>query len=105
MPSEKKPYNTKLEDDCIVKKISINYTKILPLFHNSGSISGDEPSSMVCKISGHTKRKFNLIARLIIFLSGGEDASNRHETAFYQQVAPHLTDTTFKFPKVFFAGM
>ena len=59
---------------------------------------------MVCKISGNTKRKFNFIARLILFFSGGEDAVNRHETFFYQKVAPHLTDTTFKFPKVFFAG-
>ena len=59
---------------------------------------------MVCKISGNTKRKFNFITRLVFFFSGGEDAANRHETFFYQKVAPHLTDTTFKFPKVFFAG-
>ena len=61
---------------------------------------------MVCKISGNTKRKFNFIARLVLFSMKGpwEDAMNRHETAFYQQVAPHLTDTTFKFPKVFYAG-
>ena len=78
---------------------------VFPLFHNSGSISGDEPSSMVCKISGNTKRKFNFITRLVLFFSGGEDAANRHETFFYQKVAPHLTNTTFKFPKVFFAGM
>ena len=62
---------------------------------------------MVCKISGNTKRKFNFITRLVLFAMNGswEDALNRHETAFYQQVAPHLTDTFFKFPKVFFAGM
>ena len=62
---------------------------------------------MVCKISGNTKRKFNFITRLVLFAMRGpwEDAMNRHETAFYQKVVPHLTDTTFKFPKVFFAGM
>ena len=34
-----------------------------------------------------------------------EDGLNRHETAFYQKVAPLLADTPFKYPKVFFAGM
>ena len=34
-----------------------------------------------------------------------EDGLNRHETAFYQKVAPLLADTPFKSPKVFFAGI
>ena len=33
-----------------------------------------------------------------------EDNLNRLETAFYQQVRPHLIDTPFRFPKVYFAG-
>ena len=79
----------------------------LYFFQNRGNVSGDEPPSMVCKISGNAKRKFNFITRLFLFATKNPlvGAFNRHETAFYQQVAPHLTDTFFKFPKVFFAGM
>ena len=62
---------------------------------------------MVCKISGNNKRKMNFIWRLMGYAMYGpwEDGLNRHETAFYQKVAPLLADTPFKYPKVFFAGM
>ena len=61
---------------------------------------------MVCKISGNNKRKMNFIWRLMGYAIYGpwEDNLNRLETAFYQQVRPHLIDTPFRFPKVYFAG-
>ena len=62
---------------------------------------------MVCKISGNNKRDLKFLWRLISFVMYGpwEDHLNRHETAFYQQVAPHLKDTSFRCPKVYFVGM
>ena len=61
---------------------------------------------MVCKISGNNKRDLNFVWRFIGYVMYGpwEDHLNRHETAFYQQVAPHLKDTSFRYPKVYFAG-
>ena len=76
---------------------------------NSGNISGSEPTSMVCKISGNDiKKKTNFIERALIFAlvgKSGIDDMNRHEIEFYKNVAPHLIDTPFKSPKVFFAGI
>ena len=62
---------------------------------------------MVCKISGNNKRKMNFIWRLMGYAIYGpwEDNLNRLEAAFYQKVAPHLIDTPFRFPKVFYAGI
>ena len=69
-------------------------------------MSGNEPASMVCKISGNNKRDLSFVWRLISFVMYGpwEDHLNRHETAFYQLVVPHLKDTSFRYPKVYFAG-
>ena len=49
----------------------------------------------------------NFIWRLMGFAIYGpwEDNLNRLEAAFYQKVAPHLIDTPFRFPKVFYAGI
>ena len=61
---------------------------------------------MVCKISGNNKRDLSFVWRFIGYVMYGpwEDHFNRHETAFYQLVAPHLKDTSFRYPKVYFAG-
>jgi len=79
--------------------------KLIPTY--GGTTSGNEPASMVCKISGNNKRKMNFIWRLMGYAMYGpwEDGLNRHETAFYQKVAPLLADTPFKSPKVFFAAL
>ena len=73
---------------------------------NSENSSKNDPTSLVCKLSGNKKRKTGFIWRFAFFLYQGnwEDHFNRNETAFYQQVAPHLAGTSFMFPKIFFAG-
>ena len=73
----------------------------------SGNISGREPQSMVCKISGNNERKLNFFQRLMsfaLFGISGEDSVHRNEIGFYQKIAPHFIDMPFKYPKVFFAG-
>ena len=72
-----------------------------------GNVSGNEPSTIVCKISGNEQRPISFVWRLMIFAMYGpwEDMLNRHETSFYKKVAPYLTDTSFRFPKIYFAGM
>ena len=79
---------------------------IFQLFTIRGNVSGNEPASMVCKISGNNKRDLSFVWRFIGYVMYGpwEDHFNRHETAFYQLVAPHLKDTSFRYPKVYFAG-
>ena len=76
------------------------------LLNFSGNASGNEPASMVCKISGTKKRKINFTWRFGFYLMMGPmfDNLNRHETLFYQKVVPKLQDTAFRFPKVYFAG-
>ena len=71
-----------------------------------GNVTGNEPISIVCKISGNEQRNISFVWRLMIFAMYGpwEDMLNRHETSFYQKVAPYLTDTSFRFPKIYFAG-
>merc|ERR1712156_172893 len=79
--------------------------KLIPKY--GGNTTGNEPASMVCKISGNNKRKMNFIWRLMGYAIYGpwEDNLNRLETAFYQKVQPYLIDTPFRFPKVYFAGL
>ena len=83
-----------------------NLVRLIPTY--GGKSSGDEPSSLVCKVSGNNKRNMGFIWRFLIFTTNQgslEDQMNRQEPLFYQQIIPHLNGTPFKCPKVYFIGL
>ena len=85
-------------------KIVPNYLEELLNF--SENASGNEPATMVCKISGTKKRNISFTWRLIFEFMMPQmfDNLNRHETLFYQKVVPLLENSSFRFPKVYFSG-
>lgn len=76
------------------------------LLNFSENASGNEPATMVCKISGTKKRNISFTWRLIFEFMMPQmfDNLNRHETLFYQKVVPLLENSSFRFPKVYFSG-
>ena len=83
--------------DCKIRNISIS----------SGNINGAEPKSMICKISGNTKRDIKLIWRLIFHhqMKGHVDEfMSRIESSFYKEIIPRMHDTGYCSPKMYFNG-
>ena len=55
-----------------------------------GYVTGNEPSTMVCKITTGTLRDINMIWRMLFFGSLGffDEYCCRQEVIFFQDVAP-----------------
>ena len=64
-------------------KIIINY---------SGNVTGDEPATMVCKISAAAPRNINILWRMFVFAQSGnwDEYMCRQEILFFQNVIPLL---------------
>ena len=72
-----------------------------------GNVTGNEPPSMVCKITGNIKRDVVWIWRLVAFGFGygnWDEFMSRHEAAFFQDVGAMMKDTEYGIPKTYFIG-
>ena len=86
--------------DCKIKNIK-------PTSISSGNINGNEPTSMICKISGNAKRDIKIIWRLMLHhqMKGHFDEfMSRIESNFYKQIIPIMKDTDYCSPKLYFNG-
>ena len=83
----------------MLKKLILSY---------GGNVTGNEPSSVICKISANIKRDLTFFFRGIGYLIDGgniDDEINRTEVMFYEKIAPLLKETQFQMPKSYFVGM
>ena len=86
--------------DCKIKNIK-------PTSISSGNINGNEPTSMICKISGNAKRDIKIIWRLMLHhqMKGHFDEfMSRIESNFYKQIIPLMQDTDYCCPSMYFNG-
>ena len=80
--------------------------KLIPKY--SGNITGNEPLSMVCKISGNNYWKMPILLRFGDYMSNGcstEELFSRQEGLFFQRVAPLMKDTLYGLPKIYFVDL
>ena len=83
----------------VLKKLVLTY---------GGNVTGNEPTSMVCKISANIKREFTLFYRGIGYLMDGgnvDNVINKNEMKFYEIIAPLLEQTKFQMPKSYYVGI
>ena len=76
-------------------------------FTFSGSVTGDEPKSMVCKITGNTKRDIAFIWRFITHTqckSQFDEYISRNESLFYNEIVPLIKDDGYLTPRMYFVG-
>ena len=76
------------------------------IFNYSGNVTGDEPATMVCKISAAAPRNINILWRMFVFAQSGnwDEYMCRQEILFFQNVIPLLKDTAHCTPKCYFIG-
>lgn len=71
------------------------------------SPSGDEPASIICKISLGSDIKWSLFWRFIMYTTGGggfDENSMRNEMSFLQNVIPVMEGTDYRHPKIYYVG-
>ena len=76
-------------------------------FHFSGNITRNEPTSMVCKISGNAKRDIAFVWRALFYVqikAQWDEYMSRVESNFYKEIVPLLQDTGYSNPKMYFNG-
>ena len=86
--------------DCKIKNIK-------PTSISSGNINGNEPTSMICKISGNAKRDIKIIWRLMLHhqMKGHFDEfMSRIESNFYKKIIPLMKDADYCSPQLYFNG-
>ena len=69
--------------------------------------SGDEPTSIICKISLGSDIKWNLFWRLVMYSSNGggfDEVLMRNEMSFLQNAIPLMENTDYKHPKIYYVG-
>ena len=79
--------------------------KLVPTY--SGNVIGNEPASMVCKISGNNWNITTLL-RFFDYTVGGcnsEELFSRQEGLFFQKIAPLMQSTHYGLPKCHFVGV
>ena len=84
-----------------------NLTCIKNYYHFSGNINGNEPKSMICKISGNTKREVKFIWRLFFYSqykAQFDELMSRIESNFFKDIIPIMQDTDYRSPKIYFNG-
>ena len=72
-----------------------------------GVICGNEPPTMICKISGNTKRVLPFIWRLMAFLKDKiqiDEYFSKTEYLFYHDILPLMDGTGYLTPKIYFIG-
>ena len=77
------------------------------IFHCSGNVTGKEPHSMVCKITGTYKRSVSLLWRLIFYSQAKmnvDELFTKQEVAFFQSIIPTMKDTDYRTPETYFVG-
>ena len=77
------------------------------LFHFSGNLTGKEPNSMVCKITGTYKRSVSILWRLIFYSQAKmnvDELFTKQEVAFFQSIIPAMKDTDYRTPETYFVG-
>ena len=92
-----------IDNNIISIQNQLIYLKIL----SSGVITGNEPSTMICKISGNTKRDIPFIWRLMGFMRDGihmDEALSKTEYLFYHDILPLMDGTGYLTPKIYFIG-
>ena len=76
-------------------------------YNFSGNINGNEPKSMICKISGNTKREVKFIWRLFFYSqykAQFDELMSRIESNFFKDIIPIMQDTDYRTPKIYFNG-
>ena len=76
-------------------------------YNFSGNINGSEPKSMICKISGNTKREVKFIWRLFFYSqykAQFDELMSRIESNFFKDIIPIMQDTDYRSPKIYFNG-
>ena len=79
----------------------------ITIFHCSSNVTGKEPTSMVCKITGTYKRSVSILWRLIFYSQAKmnvDELFTKQEVAFFQSVIPAMMDTGYKTPETYFVG-
>ena len=70
-------------------------------------MTGTEPKTMVCKISGLYNRKVSLLWRFIIYVFSGGNADElmtKTEADFFNRIIPQTKDTNLRTPHVYYVG-
>ena len=73
----------------------------------SGNVTGEEPKSMVAKISGIYSRRVSIFWRFIFyaFMGGNTDeVITKREADFFQRIVPLTKGSNLRTPKVYFVG-
>jgi len=74
----------------------------------SGNVTGEEPKSMVAKISGIYSRRVSFFWRFIFyaFMGGNTDeVITKREADFFQRIVPLTKGTNLRTPKLYFVGL
>ena len=74
----------------------------------TGNAIGNEPTSLVCKLSLGSGYNMPLWVRTMFFLQMGgslDEALYRTEIQFIEKVLPLLKDSRYKFPEIYFSGI
>ena len=72
-----------------------------------GVTSGDEPESIICKISLGSDIKWSLFWRFIVYTQNGggmDEVMMRNEMNFLQNAIPLMEGTDYKYPKIYYVG-
>ena len=81
--------------------------RITPTY--AGNITGNEPSSFVCKLSHGSGNHIAINWRFVMYLtSGGEGYDEymyRRETNFLKRIIPIMDSALYKFPNMYFYGI
>ena len=73
-----------------------------------GTTSGDEPESIICKISLGSDIEWSLFWRFIVYTQNGggmDEIIMRNEMNFLQNAIPLMEGTDYKHPKIYYAGV
>ena len=84
---------------CLVRVENIQY---------SGNVTGNEPNSLVCKLSLGSGYSMPFWLRAIVFLQNNasyDEFMYSRETYFIQNVLPLLKDSGYAFPEIYFSGI
>ena len=73
----------------------------------SGNLTGNEPSSMVCKLSLGTGYKIPILFRLFMYLQQGsyDEYLYRQQINFMKSAVPFLEGSGYQLPKIYFTGI
>ena len=72
-----------------------------------GNTTGDEPKSIICKISLGSDIKWDLFWRFVMYTQNGggfDEVVMRNELSFLQNAIPLMEGTDYRHPKIYYVG-